>query len=319
MPAALLSLSTDQVAAFVELARLGSLRAAAGVLHVTEQGVRNRLLALEGRLGVELYRKSRGLRRARPLTEQGQRFLPHAVAFLERARQLGEVFSDQAAPHEIHVAATQYLILYVLIDAVRRFHEAFPHIHVRLSNRTEQEIEQALLEDPELAFGVAAPYETSAELEYRHLFSLDWSLIAPVRHPLLRARQVTLRDLVELPLILFERGSTGRQHVVDAFHGQTLSPRVDMETTNTEIIVRMVEAGLGVSIVPLMPGGVVTRGRRIGVRGLGGVIRPIHSGVLVRRGECLSTAGQAFLDFLGPQPQARTRREAINRKPVPDH
>jgi len=317
MPAALLSLSTDQVAAFVELARLGSLRAAAGVLHVTEQGVRNRLLALEGRLGVELYRKSRGLRQARPLTEQGQRFLPHAVAFLERARQLGEVFSDQAAPHEIHVAATQYLILYVLIDAVRRFHEAFPHIHVRLSNRTEQEIEQALLEDPELAFGVAAPYETSAELEYRHLFSLDWSLIAPVRHPLLRARQVTLRDLVELPLILFERGSTGRQHVVDAFHGQTLSPRVDMETTNTEIIVRMVEAGLGVSIVPLMPGGVVTRGRRIGVRGLGGVIRPIHSGVLVRRGECLSTAGQAFLDFLGPQPQARTRREARNRKSVP--
>ena len=138
-----------------------------------------------------------------------------------------------------------------------------------------------------------------------------------MRHPLLQARQVTLRNLVELPLILFERGSTGRQHVMDAFHGQNLSPRIDMETTNTEIIVRMVEAGLGVSIVPLLPGGVVTRGRRIGVRGLGDVIRPIHSGVLVRRGECLSTAGQAFLDFLGPQPRARTRREAKNRKPVP--
>ena len=49
-------------------------------------------------------------------------------------------------------------------------------------------------------------------------------------------------DLTDLPLILFERGSTGRQHVMDAFHGEGLSPRVDMETTNTEIIVRMVEA-----------------------------------------------------------------------------
>ena len=38
-----LSLSTDQVAAFVELARQGTLRKAAEGLLITEQGVRNRL------------------------------------------------------------------------------------------------------------------------------------------------------------------------------------------------------------------------------------------------------------------------------------
>ena len=111
---------------------------------------------------------------------------------------------------------------------------------------------------------------------------------------------MTLADLTDLPLILFERGSTGRQHVMDAFHGEGLSPRVDMETTNTEIIVRMVEAGLGVSIVPLMPGGAVTRGRRVGARGLGELIRPIHSGILVRRREPLSPAVRAFTEFLMP-------------------
>jgi len=107
-----------------------------------------------------------------------------------------------------------------------------------------------------------------------------------------------------VPLILLERGSTGRQHVMDAFHGQGLSPRVDMETTNTEIIVRMVEAGLGVSIVPLMPNGAVTRGRKVGTRSLAGQIAPIHSGILVRRGERLSPASKAFVDFLL---QAQTR------------
>jgi DNA-binding transcriptional LysR family regulator len=300
MAQALLSLSTDQVAAFVELAKQGSIRAAAQTLHLTEQGVRNRLLVLEKRLGVELYRKSRGLRRVTPVTEQGRRFLPHALAFLERARQLGELFAGPDQPLEIHVAATQYLIVYVLIDAVRRFHDAFPHIHVRLSNQTEQEVETALLRDPELALGVAAPYESSPDLEYRHLFSLDWGLITPPRHGLLRKAELTLADLTDLPLILFERGSTGRQHVMDAFHGLGLSPRVDMETTNTEIIVRMVEAGLGVSIVPLMPSGVVTRGHRVGVCSLGGQIRPIHSGILVRRGEELAAPSRAFIDFLLP-------------------
>jgi DNA-binding transcriptional LysR family regulator len=300
MPALLPSLSTDQVAAFVELARQGSIRAAAQLLHITEQGLRNRVLALEGRLRVGLYRKSRGPRRVQPLTDAGRQFLPHALAFLERARQLAEMFGSPVEPHEIHVAATQYLIVYVLIDAVRRFHEAFPRIHVRLSNHTEQAVEAALLHDPDVALGVAAPYESSAELEYLHLFSLDWSLITPVRHPLLRKPAITLRDLTALPLILFERGSTGRQHVMEAYHGQGLSPRVDMETTNTEIIVRMVEAGLGVSLVPLMPSGVVTRGHRVGVRPLGQQIRPIHSGILLRRGGHLPAACQAFIDFLLP-------------------
>lgn len=71
-----------------------------------------------------------------------------------------------------------------------------------------------------------------------------------------------------------------------------------MEITNTEIAVRMVEAGLGVSIVPLPPNGAVTRARRVAVRSLGSLIRPIHSGILTRRSDILSPATQAFLWFL---------------------
>src|SRR5258708_12745788 len=232
--AAQLSLTTDQVAAFVELARQGSLRGVADVLHITEQGIRNRLLVLEARLGVQLYRKSRGPRRSQPLTEQGQRFLPHALAFLDRARHVGEVFAGPMEPYEIHVAATQYLILYVLIDAVRRFHKAFPQIRVRLSNHTEQEIESVLLQDPELALGVAAPYESSPELEYVHLFSMDWSFIASPRHPLVRKPRLGLKDLIDLPLILFARGSTGRQPGMDAFHAAAFPPPVRMHPTIPE-------------------------------------------------------------------------------------
>jgi DNA-binding transcriptional LysR family regulator len=234
------------------------------------------------------------------LTEQGQLFLPHALAFKERAVELAEFFAGPPIEREVHVAATQYLILYALIPAIGRFRKAFPHIQVRLSNRTERAIEEGLLNEPELAFGVAAPYEAGPNLEYRHLFSLDWGLIAPPKHPLLRRPRLNLRDLVEQPLIFFERGSTGRQHVLDAFHGQGLSPRIELETTNTEIVVRMVEAGLGLALVPLMADGSVTRGHRVGVRMLPGQVRPIHSGILLRRDAALSPAARSFLDFLMP-------------------
>jgi DNA-binding transcriptional LysR family regulator len=301
------SLSTDQVAAFIELAQTGSLRRAAEKLHLTEQGIRNRLLMLEHRLGATLYQKRRGPRRQQPLTEQGRDFLPHALAFLERARQLAEVFHETPQPREIRVAATQYMIVHALIRVIRRFHKAYPHIRIRLVSRTEQEIEQALLSDPDLAFGVAAPYEGCAELRYHHLFSLEWSLIAPPKHSLLHRPRVGLADLTDLPLILFERGSTGRQHVMEAFHGAGLSPLIEMETTNTEIALRMVEAGLGVSIVPLMPDGSVQRGRRVGTRRLGDLIRPIASGILVRRDDPLSPTSRMFMEYLQVAHRTPTR------------
>jgi DNA-binding transcriptional LysR family regulator len=292
------SISTDQVAAFVELARSGSLRLAAEVLVISEQGLRSRLLALEKRIGAELYHKARGIRRGSPLTAAGRRFLPHAEAFLERAGELTELFSDNPLDRQVHVAASQYLVLYVLVDVLRKFHAAYPQIHVNISVRNEQEIEEALREDPDVALGIAAPHEPSPDLEYVHLFSLDWKLITPARHRLLAKRRVRLVDLAEEPLILFERGSTGRQHVIDGFHLQGVAPRVETETTNTEIIVRMVEAGFGVSLVPLLSNGVVTKGRRVGICELGDQIRPIHSGILYRKGATLPVAAREFVAFV---------------------
>jgi DNA-binding transcriptional LysR family regulator len=258
-------------------------------------------LILEKRLKVELYQKRQGMRHSTPLTPSGRKFLPHAIAFLERAGELSELFDAISQPKEIHVAASQYLIRYVLIDAVRRFHIRFPQIRVRLSIHSEREIEAVLLRDPDVAIGVAAPYDTSPELQYQHMFSMNWSLIAPPRHPILRRQRICLRDLVSEPLIMFERGSTGRQHILDAFHEQELSPQIHMETTTTEIVVRMVEAGLGIAIVPLLPSGVVTRGCRVAVRLLADSIRPINSGILTRSGERLSPAASEFIAFIkGP-------------------
>lgn len=297
MATSLPHLSTDQVAAFVELARQGQIRSIAGTLGITEQGVRSRLLALEAQLGVELYRKSRGPRRSTPLTDQGRRFLPHALAFLERAHELCRAFELETGGLEVRVAASQYLTRYVLIDVLGRFRREAPDIHVRVSTMKEREVEETLLRDPEVAFGLAAPYEPSPDLTYHELFAMNWSLIA-ARGRLGKAkRALRLEDLASEPLILYERGSTGRQHVLDAFNERGLVPRVALETTSTETVVSMVEAGLGLSIVPLLPSGAVTRGRRVDVHPLAASIRPIHSGVLLRKGETPASPTARLIEF----------------------
>jgi DNA-binding transcriptional LysR family regulator len=282
----------------VELAREGRIRTAADALGITEQGVRNRLVALEVQLGVELYRKARGPRRATVLTPQGQRFLPHALAFLDRARELCQACDLEAGQQEVRVVASQYLTRYVLIDVLRGFRAIAPAIHVRVSTMNEADAADALLGNPEIAFGLAAPYEPSPVLRYAELFAMNWSLIAPPRHPLAALRKASLKQIVKHPFILYEKGSTGRQHVLDAFHERGLVPTVALETTSTETVVSMVEAGLGVSIVPLMANGAVTRGRRVEVRRLDDMIRSIHSGVLLRRGEVPSAPAMRLLSFI---------------------
>ena len=254
-------------------------------LGITEQGVRNRLIALESQLGVELYRKSRGPRRSAVLTPQGRRFLPHALAFLERAYELCRVCDLETGGQEIRVVASQYLTRYVMIDVLKAFRTTEPSVHVRVSTMNEADVASALTGDPEVAFGLAAPYETSPELVYHELFAMNWSLITPPRHPLAAATRATLDEIARHPLIVYERGSTGRQHVLDAFRDRGLAPRIALETTSTETVVSMVEAGLGISVVPLLPSGAVTRGRKVRTVAIEDSMRPIHSGVLLRRGE----------------------------------
>lgn len=292
------SLSTDQVLAFVELARTGSIRLAAAALNLSEEGLRSRLLTLEERVGRELYHKARGRRDATALTHAGRLFLEKARRFIEQANELLLSHEPGAAPREILVLSSQYLAYYLLIDVVRSFQQRFPHVAVRLATRTEEQIREQMLASTVPALGLCAPSELPAALAYHHWFAMGWHFIAPQGHPLLRRAELQLEDLVHEPLIMFEPGSTGRQHVLEAFYRRELAPTVAMEATTTQLMVRMVEAGLGVAIVPLLPSGAVTRGTTVGSVALDEQIRPIESGVFVRADAPLDEAARALLDHV---------------------
>src|SRR5262244_2062397 len=102
-------LSTEQIAAFVELARVGSLQLAAQSLHLSSEGLRGRILALEDALGTNLYEKSRGRRGAVELTASGRRFLQKAVRFLDQAHELTRLFEPRAAGKEIQLLSSHHL------------------------------------------------------------------------------------------------------------------------------------------------------------------------------------------------------------------
>jgi DNA-binding transcriptional LysR family regulator len=290
-------ISTEQVRAFVELVRTGSIRLAAQSLHLSEEGLRSRLLTLEERLGVALYEKERGRRGEVRLTHAGRVFTGKAEQFLEEAHALTHLFEPGQQSREIQIAASQYITYYVLIDVMREFHAQSPEITLRLFTRTEQQILADLQSDTSLALGACAPIEYPVGLIYHPWFVLPWYFVAAIGHPLLERETLSIEELVDEPLIVFEAGSTGRQHVLEAFYKRGLTPRIAMETTSTQVVVRMVEAGLGTAIVPLLPSGIVTRGLRVGQVELGQQIRPMESGIFSRPDWSDDFAVRTFIEF----------------------
>ena len=292
------SVSIEQVGAFVQLAESGSLGAAARALNLSAEGLRNRLVALEQRMGVPLYEKEMRRRGRVVLTPAGRLFLHKAVLFVEEAQALTQLFELGRRQQDLLIAASQYVVYYLLIDIVRLFRIEFPHIHVRLLTRNEQQIAGSVQADSDVCLSICAPLEFPTDIVCDPWFSLNWFLVAPRGHRLLTASSVCLADIVDEPLIVFEPESTGRQHVLEAFSRHALMPRVVMEATSTQIIVRMVEAGLGVAIVPLLPSGAVTRGIDVGYVSISDDIRSIDTCILYRKHSPMDDAVDKFKAFL---------------------
>lgn len=291
-------ISVDQAVAFITLFQHGSLSSAAVALHLSEEGFRHRLLALEERLGAELYEKERGRRGNVRITQAGRLFFNKARQFVRDARQLTQLFEPGSQQEELLIAASQYLTYYVLIDAIRRFRRECPAVNVKIVTRSEQEILASVRGDSPTTVGICAPLEYPTDLICQRWFSLEWSLVVPNGHPLSNRSNVELASLAEEPLIVFEPGSTGRQHVLEAFFANAIEPNITLEATSTQVVVSMVEAGLGVAILPLLPSGVVTAGSNVTVLPLAQRVRPVETCILSRDGAFESRAIGDFRDFL---------------------
>jgi DNA-binding transcriptional LysR family regulator len=292
--------STQGIADLLMLVDTGSYRMAGQQAGARPGELLSSVHALEKALGVSLLLAD-GQDRVK-LTADGQRLLPHARKLLADAEQLGERFRRPDAMREIRVICSHYLASFLLIDRLRAFRLRHPQVQLKLSVRTEVQILSALQQDTGCGVGFCAPLEFPDGLHYRHWFAMNWSLVVPRGHALADRSEVSLHDLVDQALIVFEAGSTGRQHLLEAFHRAGLPSAVALQATTTALIVQMVEAELGIALLPLLPSGRVTHGREVVVIPVRDPPPPIHSGVFIRHEWEADPLLREFIDFVLADP-----------------
>jgi DNA-binding transcriptional LysR family regulator len=226
---------------------------AAERLHLSQPPLSQQIRRLEELLGYPLFvRTSRAVR----LTSAG-------AVFLERARRtLRKMEEDVEAMRTIGRGEAGSLavgfigsgMLTGLPAMLGYYRSHFPKVSLQLRELYTSGVIQALLEGS-LDVGILRDGGPVDGLNVQTLFSEPFRAILPARHPLARSsarRAIDAGELREEPFVFFSptAGLRAYETPVSICEAAGFRPRVVQEAPQWLTIVRLVGAGLGVSITP---------------------------------------------------------------------
>ncbi|WP_122364056.1 LysR family transcriptional regulator [Pseudomonas ficuserectae] len=272
----------------------GSFSAAAERLHLTQPAVSLQIRQLEDQLNLKLI--ERVGKRLKP-TSAGTTLLEHIArieAVVEDALlELSSHASGVAGKVAIGTGATACIhLLPPMLQALRR---RFAQLDVRVSTGNTDGILKAV-EENRLDLALVTLPASGRSLHITPLLEDEFvAIFASSQQPI--AAEMTPEHLCELPLVVFEAGSSTRLLINEWFLQAGIRIKPVMELGNIEAIKEMVAAGLGYSIVPRMAVASVHHRRGLQVLQLvPGLSRTL--GIALRQDKPVSKALRQVLDAL---------------------
>jgi len=233
------------------VARAGSLTGAARQLHIAQPALSRRLAALERSLGAELFH--RGRHGATP-TIVGRTLLDGAATALDalnRAEQdAGDVAAGRAGRLRVGVIPTLGAVL--LPPVLARFRTSHPGVRLELhaSGQSAALRDQVALGALDVAIAVL-PSRAEAGTRIAARGKQRFVVVAPSDSALpSRNGLVPRRALVGSPVVALVEGEGLRQQLDLVYAGLGAEPDITIETSEREMLLPMVAAGLGITLVP---------------------------------------------------------------------
>jgi DNA-binding transcriptional LysR family regulator len=229
---------------FVMVARHGTFAAAGQQVGLTQSAVSAQMRVLEQSLGVRLFDRSG---RNAVLNAAGRHALPLAEQMLALYTQMALPTSAAEWQGELRVGAIATLQTGLLPEALPRFRAAAPRVELKLVPGVSLNLlSQVDAGELDLALLIKPPFELPKELLLVSLAREPFVLIAPLETD----GDDPLRLLSEQPFVRYDRRSFGGRRVSQFLREQRLNVREALELDELEAIVRMVECGLGVALIP---------------------------------------------------------------------
>jgi len=298
-----------QLAMVVAIVDEGGFTSAADALELSQPSVSQAVRALEVELGVELFhRAGRTVR----LTAAGEALIGPARQAVRDAATARAAVAEVAGLTAGHLDLVSLATLAVspTAELIGRFRQAHPGVTVRLAEPDDPGAIGDHLRTGQSEIGIAELPLPGPDLESHPIETQDFVALLPPATTR-AAGPITLQVLARHPLITTPPGTSTRRQADDAFAARGLTPTIAVETEHREVIVSLVLAGAGVSILP-RPVAAEAADRGASVRELRPrITREIG---LVHRQGTLSPAAQAFVALAIPGLPSTTERPPARRR-----
>lgn len=245
-----MNLSTRQMRAFLQVARIGNFTRAAEQAHITQAGLSILVREMEKQLGCRLFERTT---RVVSLTPEGRRLLPVVERLLtdldDVAAELGA--AGDAARRTLRIAATPLVSSHLLPRVFTTFRTAHPQVSLRLFDADLRDVE-AMVAAGDADMGLGFFFKAAAGLERTPVGRFHLMRVAPCADdeeapPIGTAPWSALRsaELVGLP------PGNPIQKVIDqqlSAIGCADAQRPAFNFFGT--LISMVEAGFGTAVMP---------------------------------------------------------------------
>lgn len=281
--------------AFLAVAELQSFHRAAEALNLSQPALSRRIQKLEATIGAQILERTT---RQVSITALGNELLPLVRRMLEQFDNSLFALHDGAdvSRQVVTLSCLTTAAFYFLPQAIQKFNAAYPRIRFRILDHSATRGLQAVARG-EVEFGINFLGVSDPELSFQPLVEDPFVLAALRDHPLMEKSEVEWEDLAPYKMITVHRLSGNRTLLDSVLAAANLRMSWAYEVAHHSTSLGLVEAGLGVSVLPRMATPVndhpflATRP----------VVRPNISrtiGIVRRRGSVLSPPAERFHTML---------------------
>ncbi|MET0233590.1 MAG: LysR family transcriptional regulator [Kibdelosporangium sp.] len=237
-----MTVNLAQLRALLAVVDEGGFSAAAPVLGISQSAVSHAIAALERAVGSPVLHRTKQPQ----LTSFGSRLIEHARAAVGAAAAITDLAAQNSSQPTgtVRLAAPPTVCQGLLPDLLDRWRGDFPGVTVRLFEGEDHEIEEWLAERT-----VDAAVLVSPESHDGVQIGAD-AFHAMLRrdHPLAEEQAIDIADLDDDPFLLSDGGCERQVRELYRQAGSRLRPTHRVRECGT--LIAMVQAGIGVSIVP---------------------------------------------------------------------
>lgn len=286
----------DQLRLFVDLVKEQSFTKVAERNFITQPAVSLSIQKLEDELGTKLLERTT---RRVLVTEEGRILYDYARDILEKAREAKVVLQERQdrMVGAIRLATVHSVGLYELPASLKEFIRRYPEVNIHVEYKPSDQVYHAVL-DGDADLGMVAYPEERSGIITLPFFEDELVLICNREHPLAGAGTVRLAELEGQRFVGFQAEIPTRKATDALLKREGVRIDIRMECDNIEILKKMVEVGLGVSLVPHLS---VQQEARTGELSIARIRdhtirRPLA--IVHRKGKTLSRPQKAFVALL---------------------